>query len=852
MPKPNKPHTPMMQQYLRIKAEHPDTLLFYRMGDFYELFFSDAKKASELLDITLTSRGESAGTPIPMAGIPYHAAEGYIAKLLRRGESIAICEQIGNPATSKGPVERKVVRIVTPGTVTDEALLEDRKDNQLVSIFQQGKSFGMASLDLTNGRFILQQFTNNEHLLAELERLDPAELLISEDSEFSTLLKNRNGLCSRPPWHFDTESCRQLILKQFNVYDLQGFGCEELPLAISCAGCILQYVRDTQKNSLPHIQGIAVENHEQSIQLDASSRRNLELDYHPSGEIRYTLFGILDYCATAMGSRCLRRWIKRPLRDHQTLNNRYNCIESLLDKHRYEIIHDNLKQVGDIERISSRIALKSARPRDLVVLRNTLRVLPELQKNLSATGNPQIELLSQSIGEHPELLTLLEKAIIDNPPVLIRDGGVIAKGYNNELDELRNLSQNADQFLMDMEIREKQTTGISTLKVNYNRVHGYYIEVPRSQASNVPDYYTRKQTLKNVERYITSELKSFEDKVLSAREKSLAFEKSLYEELLEIINLSLRILQQCAAALAELDVLATFAERSEKLNLNRPSLTSKSGIRIEAGRHLVVEQVIDTPFVANDLYFSTKRKMLIITGPNMGGKSTYMRQTALIIILAHIGCFTSAQSLQCGPVDKIFTRIGASDDLSSGRSTFMVEMSETANILHNATNNSLILMDEIGRGTSTFDGLSLAWACAEYLAKNNLAYTLFATHYFELTALADELGVVHNVHLDAMEHGDKIIFLHSVKDGPANQSYGLQVAALAGVPDHVIEQARTKLRHLENTAYLDRQTGKAIRQLDLFSTKDCHPAVCLLKELIPDNTSPREALDILYKLKKMV
>ncbi len=842
----------MMQQYLRIKAEHPDTLLFYRMGDFYELFFSDAKKASELLDITLTSRGESAGTPIPMAGIPYHAAEGYIAKLLRRGESIAICEQIGDPATSKGPVERKVVRIVTPGTVTDEALLEDRKDNLLVAISQQGNDFGLASLDLTSGRFMLQQFSDLEHLLGELERLDPAELLISEDSEFIALLKNRNGLCIRPPWHFDTESCRQLLLKQFNVHDLQGFGCDNLPMAISSAGSILQYVKDTQKNALPHIQGIAVENHELCIQLDAASRRNLELDYHPSGEIKYTLFGALDFCATAMGSRCLRRWINRPLRDHQILNNRYNCIESLLENHLYEKIHTDLKQVGDIERISSRIALKSARPRDLVVLRNTLRVLPDLQQNLSATGNPGIEQLCQSIGEHPELLDLLEKAVIDNPPVLIRDGGVIAKGYNTELDELRNLSQNADQFLLDMEIREKQSTGITTLKVNYNRVHGYYIEVPRSQSDHVPDYFTRKQTLKNVERYITSELKTFEDKVLSAREKSLAFEKSLYEELLELINQSLKALQQCAAALAELDVLVTFSERSEKLNLNRPILSSRPGIKIEAGRHLVVEQVIDSPFVANDLYFSTKRKMLIITGPNMGGKSTYMRQTALIIILAHIGCFTSAQSLQCGPIDKIYTRIGASDDLASGRSTFMVEMSETANILHNATKDSLILMDEIGRGTSTFDGLSLAWACAEYLAKKNLAYTLFATHYFELTALADELNVVHNVHLDAMEHGDKIIFLHSVKDGPANQSYGLQVASLAGVPDYVIEQARNKLRHLENNAYLDRQTGKESQQLDLFSTKDCHPAVCFLQELVPDNTSPREALDILYKLKKMV
>ena len=735
--------TPMMQQYLRIKSDHPDTLLFYRMGDFYELFFDDAKKASQLLDITLTSRGQSAGLPIPMAGIPYHAAEGYLAKLLKNGESIAICEQIGDPATSKGPVERKVVRIVTPGTVTDEALLEDRKDNLLVAVCtlsgsSQEIQYGIASLDLTSGRFVLQQVESEDQLLSELGRLNPAELLFSEDWPLPANLQQRSGLCRRPPWHFEPESARQRILKQFNTLDLKGFGCNHLPAAIAAAGALLQYVKDTQQGALPHIQGIRTESSADSILLDASSRRNLELDYHPSGHLQYTLFGVLDKTATAMGSRCLRRWINRPLRDHRILNNRYACVASLLNDNLYKAVQTHLQQVGDIERISSRIALKSARPRDLLVLRTTLAVLPALQQTLAGSDNGQLSHTAKQIGEQPEILTLLEQAIIDNPPVLIRDGGVIAKGYNQDLDDLRHLSQNADQFLIDMENREKAATGITTLKVNYNRVHGYYIEISHLHAAKVPPHYTRKQTLKGAERYITEELKSFEDKVLSAKEKSLSFEKALYEELLNIIATSLIPLQQCAAALAELDVLVNFAERAETLNLSQPTLVDKSGITIEGGRHLVVEQVSDIPFVPNDLSFSNQRRMLVVTGPNMGGKSTYMRQAALIVLIAHIGCYVPAKTLSCGPVDKIFTRIGASDDLSSGRSTFMVEMSETANILHNATSKSLILMDEIGRGTSTFDGLSLAWACADHLAKETKAFTLFATHYFELTTLADE------------------------------------------------------------------------------------------------------------------
>ncbi|MGZ8225712.1 MAG: DNA mismatch repair protein MutS [Methylococcaceae bacterium] len=850
-------HTPMMQQFLAIKSQHPDTLLFYRMGDFYELFFDDAKKASHLLGITLTSRGQSAGQPIAMAGIPYHAAEGYLAKLLKNGESVAICEQIGDPATSKGPVERKVVRIVTPGTVTDEALLEDRKDNLLVSMWRfakasQSEEYGIASLDLSSGRFILQQVGSEAQLISEISRLNPAELLFSEDFALPSNLQHRSGLCKRAPWHFEPESARQRVLKQFNCYDLKGFGCDNMPAAIAAAGALLQYVKDTQQSVLPHIQGIHIESSADSIVLDAASRRNLELDYHPSGQLQYTLFGVLDKTATAMGSRCLRRWINRPLRDHQLLKHRYACIDSLLTNHLYKEVQMLLRQVGDIERISSRIALKSARPRDLLVLRDTLAVLPELQQVLATSDNPQLGLLCVQIGEQPALVSLLQQAIIDNPPVLIRDGGVIANGYNPELDELRNLSQNADQFLIDMENRERAATGIATLKVNYNRVHGYYIEISRLHAEKVPAHYRRKQTLKGAERYITEELKAFEDKVLSAREKSLSYEKLLYEELLTIISASLFDLQCCAAALAELDVLINFAERSDALNLAKPVLNDKPGLKIEGGRHLVVEQFSDTQFVANDLSFSSQRRMLIITGPNMGGKSTYMRQAALIVLMAHCGCYVPAKALTCGPIDKIFTRIGASDDLASGRSTFMVEMSETANILHNATSKSLILMDEIGRGTSTFDGLSLAWACADYLAKETRAFTLFATHYFELTTLADEQKSIHNIHLDAMEHGDRIIFLHAVKEGPASQSYGLQVAALAGLPRSVIDKAKAKLRQLEDNAYMEQQAETGVNQLDLFASRECHPVVCLLEDINPDDLSPRRALELLYKLKGLV
>ncbi len=842
-------HTPLMQQYLRIKAEHPEQLLFFRMGDFYELFYEDARKAAQLLDITLTARGESAGERIPMAGVPYHAVDGYLARLIKLGESVAICEQIGDPATSKGPVERKVVRIVSPGTVTEEALLEDRKENLLVAIVQLGEIYGLAGLDLAGGRFTVQQVTSLERLAGELERLNPSELLISEEWSPPPTIAARRGITRRPSWHFDPESARHRLLLQFKTQDLSGFGCEGSPAAIAAAGCLLQYVQDTQKSALPHIQGLRTETGEESIILDAASRRNLELDFHPSGRVNLTVFGVLDRTSTAMGGRLLRRWLHHPLRDQRILYQRYEAIEALRKDRNYASIRDVLASVGDIERIVARIALKSARPRDLVVLRASLGTLPELLNQLETLESTLLTDIRQRIREQPEIYQLLDRAIIENPPMLIRDGGVIAEGYHPELDELRNLSQNTERFLVDLEQRERQRTGLSNLKVGYNRVQGFYLELSRTQADRVPADYIRRQTLKGAERYITPELKAFEDKVLSARERSLAFEKALYDELLDILGTSIKALQDCASGLSELDVLANLAERAESLNLTMPLLIKEPGIRITGGRHPVVETVADTPFVPNDLELNSDRRMLIITGPNMGGKSTYMRQTALIVLMAHIGSYVPAEAAMIGPIDRIFTRIGASDDLASGRSTFMVEMTETANILHNATSSSLVLMDEIGRGTSTFDGLALAWATADYLARKIQAFTLFATHYFELITLPDECPGVQNVHLDAVEHGDGVVFLHAVKDGPANQSYGLQVAALAGVPRTVIDNARKKLTVLENQTYAEHQSEA--RQFDLFANAEPHPALDLLRTIRPEEITPKQALDLLFTLKDL-
>ncbi len=846
----------MIQQYLRIKAEYPEMLVFYRMGDFYELFFSDAEKASRLLNITLTKRGKSDGKPIPMAGIPYHAAENYLAKLVKQGESIAICEQIGDPATSKGPVERKVMRVVTPGTVTDEALLEERQDNLLAALYGSEAQFGLATLDLTSGRFIIQQLNAVEALSGELERLRPAELLLVEDYTPPGEFHLPGGITRRPIWHFDLETAERLLTRQFGTRDLGGFGCTDQPLAIAAAGCLMQYVNDTQQSALPHIRGLSVERREETVIIDAATRRNLELDYSLSGQNQHTLAGIMDRTVTPMGSRMLRRWINRPLRDIEKVRGRHDAIGQLLEQQAHPDLKEVLQGIGDIERILARIALKSARPRDLATLRDSLSRLPALQEQLTERHAPLLQQLAAEASTHPGIVDLLQRAIIENPPMLIRDGGVLANGYDAQLDELRNLSKNADQFLLDLEAREKERTGISNLKVSYNRVHGYYIEISRSQSDSVPDDYVRRQTLKGAERFIIPELKKFEDQVLSARERSLAREKSLYDQLLDKLQESIPSLQQCATALASLDVISNFAERAERLDLSLPQLDDQPGISIVDGRHPVVEQVSDTPFVANSVELDDKRRILIITGPNMGGKSTFMRQTALIVLMACAGSFVPAASARIGPIDRIFSRIGASDDLAGGRSTFMVEMEETANILHNATKNSLVLMDEVGRGTSTFDGLSLAWSCGVELATEIRAYTLFATHYFELTTLPEEYPGIANVHLDAVEHGDSIVFLHAVREGPANQSYGLQVAALAGVPRTIIDRARFRLRELEQSA--TNHKGQQVSQLSLFAsapeTKTAappSPVVEAVEKLNPDELTPREALDEVYRLKAL-
>nr|EKX0546223.1 DNA mismatch repair protein MutS [Pseudomonas aeruginosa] len=748
-------HTPMMQQYFKLKHQHPDQLMFYRMGDFYELFYEDAKKAAKLLDITLTARGQSGGKAIPMAGIPFHSAEGYLAKLVKLGESVAICEQIGDPATSKGPVERQVVRIITPGTVSDEALLDERRDNLLAAILGDERLFGLAVLDITSGRFSVQEIKGWETLLAELERLNPAELLIPDDWPQGLPAEKRRGVRRRAPWDFDRDSAHKSLCQQFGTQDLKGFGCQNLTLAIGAAGCLLAYAKETQRTALPHL-------------------------------------------------RSLR--------------------------------HD--------------------RPRDLARLRDALAALPDLQNAMTELEAPHLQALATTIGTYPELAELLAKAIIDNPPAVIRDGGVIKTGYDAELDELQALSENAGQFLMDLEAREKARTGLPNLKVGYNRIHGYFIELPRVQAEQAPADYIRRQTLKGAERFITPELKAFEDKALSAQSRALAREKALYEELLERLIGHLAPLQDSASALAELDVLANLAERALNLDLNRPRFVEHTCLHIEQGRHPVVEQVLETPFVANDLALDADTRMLVITGPNMGGKSTYMRQTALIVLLAHIGSFVPAARCELSLVDRIFTRIGSSDDLAGGRSTFMVEMSETANILHNATDKSLVLMDEVGRGTSTFDGLSLAWAAAEDLARTR-AFTLFATHYFELTVLPESQPAVANVHLNATEHNERIVFLHHVLPGPASQSYGLAVAQLAGVPAPVIQRAREHLKRLETTSLPhempSQQSGKPASpmQSDLFASLP-HPVIDELSRINPDDISPRQALDLLYAWKMRV
>ena len=843
----------MMQQYLRIKAQHPNVLLFYRMGDFYEMFYEDARRASQLLDIALTQRGASAGAPIPMAGVPAVTLDTYLARLVRKGESVAICEQRGDPGKTKGPMEREVVRIVTPGTVTDEALLEERRDNVLGSVCSADGRFGLAWLDLSAGRFTVMELDGADALEAEIERLRPAEMLAPDGALPEAAHNDERPWRARPPWHFDTDSAARALAEQFGTRDLAGFGCAGKPLAIAAAGALLSYVRETQKSALPHLRALCTEEHDGALIMDPATRRNLELDESLAGKPDLTLAGIFDRTATAMGGRMLRRWLNRPLRDRETLKARYHAVATLVDSSRYTQIGQSLRPIGDLERILARVALRSARPRDLAQLRSALGALPALRRMLSGlqagAPSPLLERLIDDFDEHGAEFTLLTGAVAESPPHFLRDGGVIAAGYDAELDELRLLGGNTEQFLLELERRERERTGLSSLKLGFNRVQGFFIEINRSQADRVPKEYLRRQTVKSAERFITPELKAFEDKVLGARDRALARERELYDQLLDRLTERLPALQTTSAAIAELDVLACFAERAVTLDCAQPELVEEPMLRIDSGRHPVVERASREPFIPNDLAFDDGRRMLIITGPNMGGKSTYMRQTALIVILAHIGCYVPAKRAVLGPLDRIFTRIGASDDLAGGRSTFMLEMTETANILHNATDRSLVLMDEVGRGTSTFDGLSLAWACAAFIARQVRAFTLFATHYFELTSLAEEAPGVANVHVEAVEHGDALVFLHSVKGGPANQSYGLQVAALAGIPRSVTAEARRYLIELERERdSLRGHLAPDQPQLSLFAPAPS-PALDALCALDPEELSPREALDLLFKLR---
>lgn len=868
-------HTPMMRQYFGLKSEHPNQLLFYRMGDFYEIFYDDAKRASQLLDITLTSRGHSGGKPIPMAGIPYHAAENYIARLVRMGESVVIAEQTGDPATSKGPVERKIARIVTPGTISDEAFLEEKRENLLLSLAHQSRKgldvFGFSYLDMASGRFCLFEVDGHEALSSELQRLSPMEILVSEDFPARDLLKLEKGVSELGPWHFDYESSYRQLIQQFNTKDLSGFGCEALTAAIASAGALLQYAKDTQRSALPHIQSIMVEHKDDSVLIDGATRRNLEIDINLTGGTTNTVVEVLDECATPMGSRLLKRWLHTPIRDLNEIQARQHVVSELKKNQSYNAFEAPLKKIGDLERILSRVALRSARPRDLLRLRFALEAVPEINALLAQTKATRLNELNQRILAQPQITDTLVKALVENPPSVVRDGGIFAKGYDEDLDELLSLSTNASDFLAEMERSEKERTGISSLKVGFNRVHGYYIEISRLHSDQAPVEYIRRQTLKNAERFITPELKIFEDKALSAKSKSLAREKELYEALLDLLNDALRELQTTSQALAQLDVMNNFAERADALNFTCPELHNRGGIQITGGRHPVVEAVISEPFIPNDLDLNEKRSLLMITGPNMGGKSTYMRQIALITLLAHTGCFVPAEAASISVVDRIFTRMGSSDDLAGGRSTFMVEMTETANILNNASKNSLVLMDEVGRGTSTFDGLSLAWAAVDYLAKELKCYVLFATHYFELTALADQLENAANVHLTATEYDDEIVFLHKVHDGPASQSYGLQVAQLAGVPRDVIGHAKQKLKELEVVTGIDTKiaapqrdvlTDKRViqesksayapQQADLFVQAEQNTLKTAIEELDVDNMTPLEAISALYALKSQL
>lgn len=852
-------HTPMMQQYLRLKANHPDTLLFYRMGDFYELFFDDAKKVAQLLDITLTSRGQSAGQAIPMAGVPHHAADNYIARLLKLGESIVLCEQVGDASASKGLLERQVSRIITPGTLSEEQWLDAKRDHILLSLYSADSAIGFAAFDLVAGRLTLGQIEGFEALQAALERFAPVEILLPEQAD-SCLAGTCRSVKRRPPWWFAAHEAKRSLIELLGVKDLSAFDTQTVPHAMAAAGALLTYVKESQRANALVIGQVQIERSGEALFLDAVSQRNLELLDTLQGVREGSLLHLLDQCVTPMGSRLLRRWLAQPLRNKAVLLNRQSNIECLSASRFVEALQTALQPMGDLERIVGRLALKNAKPRDLVHLRRALLDIPSLQRviasllavpDLASIDSKAAQELWGSIEDFPQLAALLSCAIVAEPPVVLRDGGVIAPGYHAELDELRHLSQHADAFLIELEAQQRLETGISTLKVGYNRVHGYYIEISAAQADKAPLHYVRRQTLKNAERYITPELKTFEDKALSAQSKALALEKALYDDLLQQLVAFVPDLQRLALTLAEGDVLLSLAHRAEQASWVKPLLVDTVGIDIQQGRHPVLEALLERDFVANDVCIHTDQPLLLITGPNMGGKSTYMRQTALIVVLAYIGSFVPAHSARIGPIDRIFTRIGASDDLAGGRSTFMVEMTETATILNHATHQSLVLMDEVGRGTSTFDGLSLAYGCAYHLAASIKALTLFATHYFELTQLPESLPQVVNIHLDAQEYLDHIVFKHRVKMGPANQSYGLQVARLAGLPASVIDRAKHKLHELSHGSSVP--ALHAPKQRDLFSETDVTAQALkkALQQLDLDQLSGREALALLYQWREI-
>jgi DNA mismatch repair protein MutS len=853
---PLERHTPIMQQYLRLKAQYPGLLLFYRMGDFYELFYEDAEKAARLLGIALTTRGASAGMPIRMAGVPHHAIEQYLARLMKLGESAVICEQAGDPESGKGPVERVVSRVVTPGTLTDAALLDDKRDSLLLSLFFSRQRAGLAWLNLASGEFRVCELARDE-VPATLERIRPAEIILAESLEPPFPLAA--AVTRLPDWHFDHETATRVLCAHFATASLSGFGADGLRPAIAAAGALFSYARATQTRALPHVRALVIERDGTYLGLDAATRRNLELTETLRGQPSPTLFSLLDVCVTPMGARALRHALHHPLRDPAIPTARHAAVEALIGEERtLRALRQALRGFADAERIAGRIALFNARPRDLSGLCDSLRRLPGLSAQLDEAPAPLLRELVNELATPEAALDLLSRAILPEPAALLREGGVIAAGYDAELDELRGINDHCGAYLMELEARERERTGIANLKVEYNRVHGFYIEITHANAAKVPDDYRRRQTLKNAERYITPELKAFEDKALSARERALAREKLLYDVVLTALQADLPRLQAVARAVAQVDLLAAFADIALARDYCRPEFSADPGLAIEGGRHPVVENELSggESFIANDTRLGDGRRLLLITGPNMGGKSTYMRQTALIALMARVGSFVPARRAVLGPLDQIFTRIGAADDLASGRSTFMVEMTESAAILHHATDQSLVLMDEVGRGTSTFDGMALAFAICRHLIEKNRALTLFATHYFELTLLANEYPEFVNVHLDAIEHGEKIIFLHAVEDGPANQSYGIQVAALAGIPASVIKAARRQLREFEQRASINPL------QPDLFAAIPCpadspepavpHPALERLAAIEPDELTPRRALDVLFELKSLM